>query len=169
MKKIHFKKVILAGAALMMVSPLPASENNPDQQELLQHLEHTRQLLVNAQQQADAIVRNARQQANTIREMAVIESDELGPLAFQNQKISVEVSAGKLKDILATILPPHWRVLVDSQDIKLQERRFQFVSTRTREQSLNDLLKPIGLKHQYFFDLKDEQGKPSPLLIVSKR
>ena len=74
-----------------------------------------------------------------------------------------------MQEIATAIMPGNWRVMVDVKEQSLLQRRFQFVSTKSRDQALRDLLKPVGLKHQYFFDLKDANGAPSPLLVISKR
>lgn len=133
-----------------------------DQQAVREQLEQARVVLIEAEKTAEEIIRKAQAEAGYENQ-----GTDLSPLLIQNGRVSIEINAGTIEDIVKAIMPPHWRVLVDVKDTDIRERRFQFVSTRTREQALNDLLKPIGMKHQYFFDLKNASGDASPLLVVS--
>ena len=155
--------------SLVFVPALSQAEiNNPDDTVKAQ-LEQAKQVLKEAEQTAEKIILDAQQQAKAMHAdgLAQAGTDDLSPLLVQNAKVSIEISGGTIEEIVNAIMPSDWRVLVDVKDEKLSQRRFQFVSTRTREQALNDLLKPIGMKHQYFFDLQDAQGHKAPLLVVS--
>lgn len=155
----------IAAVSAFMVSPSVLASQDVSQEELRVQLQEAKQVIQDAQSEAEAIIRAAYEQAREIRTDS--EGADFTPLEVQNAKVSIEINAGTLQEIVTAIMPSHWRVMVDSDDANLNNRRFQFVSTRTREQSLNDLLLPLGLKHQYFFDLKDGNGDPSPMLIVS--
>ena len=169
MSNYKFQNAGAFAVALAMASPAISAENVSDNQQVIEQLEEAKLMLKDAQEKAEEIIREAQREANDIKASKRSNKSDLSPLAFQNEIVSVEINAGTLEDIVTMIVPATWRVLIDSNDSKLKERRFQFVSTRTREQSLSDLLKPIGLKHQYFFDLKDADGNHSPLIIVSAK
>ena len=139
----------------------------PQTDNVRQELEAARKVLLDAEKKAQEIILSAQKEALELQGGGH-EGDVLSPLLVQNQGISIEISSGTLEEIVTAIMPPEWRVLVDVKDKSVKNRRFQFVSTRTREQALNDLLRPIGMKHQYFFDLKNSNGEASPLLVVSK-
>lgn len=157
------KWILGCTAALFFHTGAWAEENAADDQQAVRvQLEQAKVVLIEAEKTAEEIIRKAHSEADRIG----AESD-LSPLLVQNGRVSIEINGGTIEDIVTAIMPSHWRVLVDVKDTDIRERRFQFVSTRTREQALNDLLKPIGMKHQYFFDLKDAGGEASPLLVVS--
>ncbi len=134
-------------------------------------LEEARAAVEEARQVAEQIVLEAQQQANQIRQNAAVNDmpTDLSPVEIQRGQIAVEVSAGTVEEIAVAIMPTDWRVLVDVKDKDILQKRFQYVSTKSRDQALRDLLAPMGLKHQYFFDLKDETGAKKPLLVISQR
>jgi len=84
-----------------------------------------------------------------------------------NEKISVEVPAGDVFTIVSKLMPSNWRVMLSVKNNKLLNKRFYFVTTKSRGEALNDLSESVGIKFYYFFDLKDENKNTSPLLIVS--
>ncbi|MGB3619763.1 MAG: hypothetical protein WBA20_00280 [Ketobacter sp.] len=139
--------------------------------EIRQELEKARHAVEEARQVAEQIVADAQQQANLIRQDAVVNDapTDLGPVEVQTHRVAVEIASGTVEEIATAIMPGDWRVMVDVKDQAVLQRRFQYVSTKSRDQALRDLLGPVGLRHQYFFDLKDAQGVKSPLLVISKR
>lgn len=86
---------------------------------------------------------------------------------IMNEKISVEVPAGDVFTIVSKLMPSDWRVMLSVKNNKLLNKKFYFVTTKSRGEALNDLSESVGIKFHYFFDLKDENKNTSPLLIVS--
>ncbi|MDX1693086.1 MAG: hypothetical protein R3208_04935 [Ketobacteraceae bacterium] len=167
---LSLRRTITATCTLAALLHAPAWAESPDTSDaasMRQQLEEAKLAILDAEKKAEEIIRAAREEASALKSGSHQE-DVLSPLLIQNTSVSIEMKAGTLQEIVTAIMPEGWRVLVDVKDEAVRNRRFQFVSTRTREQALNDLLKPIGMKHQYFFDLKNGQGEPSPLLVVSK-
>lgn len=162
--------VVLTGAA--GVTTAQASAQNPELAAVQTELQNARQAVEDARKAAEQIVLEAQREAALIRQSAPENQQRplnLEPVAIQNTKVAVEIAAGTVEEIAAALMPTDWRVMVDVKDQSILQRRFQFVSTKSREQALRDLLKPMGLQHQYFFDLTDPHGMPSPLLVISKR
>lgn len=136
-----------------------------------QELESAKAAVEEAKEIAEQIVLDAQKEANIIRQNAAVNDtpNDLTPIEIQSTRIAVEISAGTIEEIATAIMPSDWRVLVDIKDASISQKRFQYVSTKSRDQALRDLLIPAGLKHQYFFDLKDSNGAKSPLLVISAR
>ncbi|MEE2730517.1 MAG: hypothetical protein VYA55_06810 [Pseudomonadota bacterium] len=134
-------------------------------------LEEARAAVEEARQIAEQIVLEAQQHANQIRQSSVVndQAGDLSPVEIQRGQVAVEVSAATVEEIAVAIMPSDWRVLVDVKNKDVLQKRFQYVTTKSRDQALRDLLAPIGLKHQYFFDLKDASGAKTPLLVISQR
>lgn len=148
------------------------SAQSADMAAIQQELVNARQAVEDARVAAEQILLQAQREAERIRQPPADgpqRQPDLEPVALQNGKVAVEIAAGTLEEIVTAIMPNHWRVMVDVEDLHILQRRFQFVSTKSREQALRDLLMPLNLQHQYFFDLKDAGGTQSPLLIISKR
>lgn len=100
-------------------------------------------------------------------DMAPLTPYELDPDFVRNQEINVEIPSGTIEEIAAAAMPRGWRVRVSSTDGELKEARFEFISSDARDKALRKLLHGTGLGFKYFFQLKDEQGNPSPLLLIS--
>jgi hypothetical protein len=138
-------------------------------------LVEARQILSEAKTLAERIVAEARREAALLRastpDTTVTATPEMGsePLAVMNGRVRIHLQAGTVEEIANALMPAGWRVLVDVPEVELAVRRFQFVSSKPRDQALNDLLAPLGLQHQYFFDLIDGQGKAAPLLVISRK
>ncbi len=161
--------VVLAGA----IATAYAQESAPpqDMTAVQQELANAKLAVEEARKTAEQIVLDAHREAALIRQSAPERQQQpvdLAPIELQNSKVAVEMAAGTVEEIATAIMPGHWRVKVDVKDQTILQRRFQFVSTKSRDQALRDLLLPIGLQHQYFFDLTDAGGTPSPLLVISK-
>jgi len=141
-----------------------------DLEQVKEELKAARAAVEEARTVAEQIIRNAQQEANQIRKNSATNDMpvDLTPVEIQRGKIAVEVSAGTVEEIATAIMPADWRIMVDLKDSETRQKRFQFVSTKSRDQALRDLLTPIGLKHRYFFDLKDESGNSKPLLVISQ-
>lgn len=142
-----------------------------DMESVRVELEEAKAAVEEAKQIAEQIVLEAQQQANQIRQNAAVNDlpTDLSPVEIQRGQVAVEVSAGTVEEIAVAIMPTDWRVLVDVKNKDILQKRFQYVTTKSRDQALRDLLAPIGLKHQYFFDLKDAAGAKTPLLVISQR
>jgi len=177
-------KTLIAAATAMTVSlssiAVATAENvnnsvSPEELEVLKiQLIEARAAVESAQQVAEDIVNTAEMDAVRIRAGAGKTSEEnsedpLSPLVIKNAAVAVEIAAGTLEEIAIAIMPEDWRILVDVKDPKIKERRFQYVTTKSRDQALSDLLNSIGMNHQYFFELVNADGEPSPLLVISQR
>lgn len=148
----------------------PSPENAMSTQDVQVLLDEARQAVLEAQALAEQIISEARQEADTVRrQLAELQTRDQDALSVQNSKVNVELQASTVEEIASALMPPNWRILVDITDLKALERRFQFISSKPRDQALNDLLRPLGFQHHYFFDLVDEQGHHSPLLVISQR
>lgn len=154
-----------------LMGTVKSEELSPDMDAVRQELEAARAAVEEARKVAEQIVLDAQQQANQIRKNSVVHDIpvDLTPVEIQRGQIAVEVAAGTVEEIATAIMPADWRVMVDVNSTETRQKRFQFVSTKSRDQALRDLLAPIGLKHQYFFDLKDESGRSKPLLVISQQ
>lgn len=93
---------------------------------------------------------------------------ELDPDFVRNQEVSVEFSAATIEEIAYQIMPRGWRVRLSSPDQEIHEAQFEFISSDPREVALRKLLYDTGLGYKMFFNLKDDHGKPSPLLVISE-
>jgi len=164
-----------AGSLLVGASTLAnvqADAQSPELAAVQQELVNAREAVEEARKVAEQIVLDAQREAALIRQSGAANQQvpvDLEPIEIQNGKVAVELAAGTVEEIATAIMPGNWRVMVDVKDQGILQRRFQFVSTKSRDQALRDLLQPVGLQHQYFFDLKDSSGARSPLLVISKR
>lgn len=142
-----------------------------DMRAVQQDLKNARQAVEDAKHVAEQIIADARKDAIRIRQQASSGQlpADLTPIQIRNTPVAVEINAGTVQEIATAIMPAGWRVKVDVKDDSLLQRRFQFVSTKSRDQALRDLLTPLQLRHHYFFDLKNANGESSPLLVISKR
>lgn len=171
------QKTLIAASALAvaMSAPVIANEQGVTQEELQAlktQLIEARTAVANAQQVAEEIVQTAKADAERIMKDAEAtqrKESTASPLVVKNAAVAVEIAAGTLEEIAIAIMPEGWRILVDVKDPKVKERRFQYVTTKSREQALSDLLNSIGMNHQYFFELVNDDGEPSPLLVISQR
>ena len=146
---------------------VPATRHMTEEQ-LLQ----AKQVLIQAEEAAAEIIKAAEYEAQEILTTANINvrnaDKKLSPLAVKNQEVAVELHGATIEEIANALMPETWRVLVDVKNQSIKERRFQYISTKPRDQALISLTKPLNLKYQYFFHLTDEEGEPSPLLVISE-
>ncbi|MDQ2510444.1 hypothetical protein RBJ06_06890, partial [Pseudomonas aeruginosa] len=55
---------------------------------------------------------------------------------------------------------------------ELETRRYEFISTDARDIALRKLtasVRDARVRYQYFWDLTDEQGNPSPMILITDR
>lgn len=93
---------------------------------------------------------------------------ELDPDHVRNQEVSIDIDAATIEEIATAIMPRGWRVRLSTSDKEVHEAKYEFVSSDPREVALRKLLLGTGLGYKFFFNLKNEQGKPSPLLVISE-
>lgn len=164
--------LMLVGVIVQFSTALNAQESAQitDLGSVKEELQKAKAAVEEARHIAEKIILDAEIQARSIRAGESNDfSVDLIPIEVQRSQVAVELSAGTVEEIATAIMPPNWRVMIDVRDASLLQRRFQYVSTKTRDQALRDLLNPIGLRHQYFFDLKDTTGMSTPLLVISQR
>lgn len=99
--------------------------------------------------------------------------ERIDPTVVMNEPVSVEFQAATIKEIVGAMMPNGWRVETDfNQKPELETRRFQFVSTDARDLALRHLtssVRDLKLRYKYFWDLKDAQGNPSPMILLTDR
>lgn len=74
-----------------------------------------------------------------------------------------------LQRIVQALAPTGWTVTIDTTRPEIQEGAWNFYTAAARQQALADLLVPLGMTFEFFFDLKGPNGKPSPLLLVADK
>ncbi|MCG8536087.1 MAG: hypothetical protein MI808_13440 [Pseudomonadales bacterium] len=173
MKISGARKIALIGVAASSISIAVAQESaqTAEMGQVQQDLENAKAAVEEAKDIAEQIILDAQKEANLILQNAAVNDTpvDLTPIQIQSSRVAVEISAGTIEEIATAIMPADWRVLVDVKDPSIIQKRFQYVSTKSRDQALRDLLIPAGLRHQYFFDLVDSNGAKSPLLVISSR
>lgn len=93
---------------------------------------------------------------------------ELDPDYVRNQEVNVDIPAATIEEIAQRLMPRGWRVRLSTADADVHAAKYEFVSSDPREVALRNLLRGTGLGYKLFFDLKDEYGDPSPLLVISE-
>lgn len=93
---------------------------------------------------------------------------ELDPDFVRNQEVSVEFGSATIEEIATHLMPRGWRVRLSTADQEAHHAQYEFVSSDAREVALRKLLYGTGLGYKMFFNLKDDQGNPSPLLVISE-
>lgn len=74
-----------------------------------------------------------------------------------------------LQRIVQALAPPGWTVTIDTTRSEIQEGAWNFYTAAARQQALADLLVPLGMTFEFFFDLKGPNGKTAPLLLVADK
>ncbi|MBV1882318.1 MAG: hypothetical protein KUG82_11835 [Pseudomonadales bacterium] len=151
---------------------LGGEKTNAMEEELAQ----AKLILVRAQDAADHLLYMAQQEASQIKNESNTDSipdqnsktKTISPLIVKNEVVAVELQSATIEEITNALMPIGWRVMVDVTDQRILARRFQFVTTKPRDQALAMFVKTVGLNYQYFFDLLDEKGDPVPLLVISE-
>lgn len=164
------------------------------QQDLLAQraeIEQALTLNVQAQQQAERVkleqvadIASIKAQSDQLLMLAesnaeVIESsahkrvilERIDPTVVMNGTVSVEYEGATLKEIVVGIMPKGWRVETDfRKHPELLTRRYQFISTDPRDLALRQLtgsVRDARVRFKYFWDLKDGQGNPNPMILLS--
>jgi hypothetical protein len=130
-----------------------------------------RQKLEEAEQLAAQIVEAARLESAKIKSTAQAKVNAV-PLTLDDVKsqwISVEIRDRPLQATLLRMLPNGWRVMIEMEASVLRDQRIDFISQKKRDEAISDLTRSLGLEYQYFYQLTDNQGNPSPLLVVTER
>lgn len=145
----------------------PAAEKSQDdsaEEILLQ----ARQKLDEAERLAAQIIESARLESQKIRHETGGEvSHSLDGL--KQEHIAIEAQNKSLKEVLQMIMPDHWRVMLDVNESKFDQQRFDFIAQKPRDEMLADFTRSLGLTYQYFYLLKDESGQAKPLLVVAEQ
>lgn len=101
-------------------------------------------------------------------EVAPLTPYELDPDFVRNQEVSVEFGAATIEEIATHLMPRGWRVRLSTSDQEVHHAQYEFVSSDAREVALRKLLYGTGLGYKMFFNLRDDHGNPSPLLVISE-
>jgi multidrug efflux pump subunit AcrA (membrane-fusion protein) len=99
--------------------------------------------------------------------------ERVDPTVVLNEPVKVEFQGATLKEIVTGIMPLGWRVKTDfSVRPELESRRYEFISTESRDIALRGLTKTIKdakVRFAYFWDLQDENGNPAPMILLTDR
>lgn len=101
-------------------------------------------------------------------ETAPLSQYELDPDFVRNQEVSIDMPGATIEEIAQRLMPRGWRVRLSTSDPDVHSSKYEFVSSDAREVALRKLLIGTGLGYKMFFNLKDEHGNPSPLLVISE-
>lgn len=125
---------------------------------------HSDQLLMLAENNAEVIESAAHKR---------VILERIDPTVVMNEPVTAEYQGATIKEIVGGIMPNGWRVQTDfNRKPELEVRRFQFVSTDARDLALRHLtasIRDTKVRYQYFWDLKDPQGNPSPMILITDR
>lgn len=127
-----------------------------------------RQTLEEAEKLAAQIIEAARLEAENIKNVKLMNKNNITLEQIQNELISVEIINQPLRKALLKIMPYGWRVMIDMDSAKLDDQRIDFIAEKTRDQAIDDLTQSLGLRYQYYHQLTDNNGHPSPLLVVTE-
>lgn len=121
-------------------------------------------LVLLAQNNAQAIEQSAKQRVTLER---------IDPTVVLNETVTAEFQSATIKQIVESIMPIGWRVKTDFSVVpELNTRRYEFYSTDPRDLALRKLtmsVRDARVRFQYFWDLKDNSGNPSPMILVTDR
>jgi hypothetical protein len=99
--------------------------------------------------------------------------ERIDPIKVMSEPVRAEYHGATLKEIASGIMPVGWRVNTDfSEKPELENRRYEFVSTDGRDLALRRLTNSVRdakVRFSYFWDLTDEQGNPSPMILITDR
>ncbi len=128
--------------------------------------------LSDAEALADSIIAQAQRDADGIRaanETTLVATSDIAPelkaIKMQDEVIAIELHNRSIADVIKAILPDHWRLLLDAND-DIKNQKIDLVAQKTRDEILQDLALTLNLQYQYFDQIKDEQGQPSPLFVI---
>jgi len=124
----------------------------------------SKQLLMMAENNAEMIETAARKRVTLER---------VDPTVVINEPVEAEYQGATLKEIVEGMMPVGWRVKTAFYNKpELETRRYEFISTDARDIALRKLtasVRDARVRYQYFWDLKDEQGNPSPMILLTDR
>lgn len=122
------------------------------------------QILMMAETSAEVIETSARQRVTLER---------VDPSVVLNEPVKAEYQASTIKEIVTGLMPVGWRVKTDfGNRPELENRRYEFVSTDSRDLALRKLtgsVRDAKVRFAYFWDLTDENGNPSPMILITDR
>ncbi len=125
---------------------------------------HSDQLLMLAENNAEVIESAAHKR---------VILERIDPTFVLNEPVTVEYQGATIKEIVTGIMPVGWRVNTDfKKRPELETRRYQFISTESRDVALRALTSEIRdarVRFKYFWDLKDSQGNPEPMILLTDR
>ncbi|WP_439126008.1 MAG: hypothetical protein ACNJA3_29330 (plasmid) [Pseudomonas rhizophila] len=125
---------------------------------------HSDQLLMLAENNAEVIESSAHKR---------VILERIDPTVVMNETVTAEYQAATIKEIVTGIMPNGWRVKTDfSRKPELEVRTYEFVSTDARDVALRSLtasVRDAKVRYQYFWDLKDAGGNPSPMILLTDR
>lgn len=127
------------------------------------------------QQQSQQILMMAESSAVAIESAAKnrVALERIDPTVVLNEPVEAEFESATIEEISRGLMPEGWRVTVEFNNRpELAERRYQFISTDPRDLALRKLttsVRDAKLRFAYFWDLKDAQGNPAPLLLITDR
>ncbi|MCU9528119.1 hypothetical protein [Pseudomonas mosselii] len=131
--------------------------------------------IANIKAQSDQLLMLAENNAEVIESAAHkrVILERIDPTVVMNEPVTAEYQAATIKEIVSGIMPNGWRVETDfHRKPELEIRRYQFVSTDARDLALRHLtasVRDAKVRYQYFWDLKDPQGNPSPMILLTDR
>ncbi len=124
--------------------------------------QESEQILMLAESSAEAIESAAHKRVTLER---------VDPTVVLNEPVTAEYQGASLKEIVTGIMPVGWRVKTDfTVKPELESRRYEFVSTDSRDLALRKLtnsIRDVKVSFAYFWDLTDEQGNPSPMIVLT--
>lgn len=125
---------------------------------------HSDQLLMLAENNAEVIESAAHKR---------VILERIDPTKVLNEPVTVEYQGATIKEIVTGIMPVGWRVTTDfAKRPELETRRYQFISTESRDVALRGLtgeIRDARVRFKYFWDLKDPQGNPEPMILLTDR
>lgn len=125
---------------------------------------HSDQLLMLAENNAEVIESAAHKR---------VILERIDPTFVLNEQVSVQYQGATLKEIVIGIMPAGWDVQTDfTKRRELETRRYQFISTESRDVALRALTSEIRdarVRFKYFWDFKDPQGNPAPMILLTDR
>lgn len=89
------------------------------------------------------------------------------PDTIRNTVVRVEALEGvPLIDIVRSVMPQNWSVVADNISPKKLIDKYAFVTTDTREKTLNEIMLASDLSFEYIYDNFDQNGQHAPIMII---
>ena len=157
--------LFIFGSNLAFAEPVLVPESSVSESEEI--LLEARQKLEAAELLSAQIIESARQESEMIKRRKTKALDvEISLEDVKSEIIALEVRGLNIQSLLSKVMPSHWRVLVDLSEDE-ENKRIDFIAEKTRDEILFDITQSLGLRYQYFSQIKDSHGNPSPLLVVT--